>query len=74
MPKPTVVPGLPSREHLSPDVGDADESGPPIGGVRNALGLPGWVGWTSPVVAALAAAAAGFVWRFAVRHYRGTGS
>ncbi|MGW6931195.1 ABC transporter permease [Lentzea sp. NPDC054927] len=43
-------------------------------GREDPLGLPGWVGWTSPLVAALAAAVAGFVWRFAVRHYRGTGS
>lgn len=43
-------------------------------GKQDPLGLPGWVGWTSPLVAALAATAAGFVWRFAVRHYRGTGS
>lgn len=43
-------------------------------GREDPLGLPGWVGWTSPLVAALAAAVAGLVWRFAVRHYRGTGS
>jgi ABC-2 type transport system permease protein len=43
-------------------------------GKEDPLGLPGWVGWTSPLVAALAAGAAGLVWRFAVRHYRGTGS
>lgn len=43
-------------------------------GKEDPLGLPGWVGWTSPLVAALAATAAGLVWRFAVRHYRGTGS
>ncbi|MEV6243604.1 ABC-2 family transporter protein [Lentzea sp. NPDC051838] len=43
-------------------------------GKQDPLGLPGWVGWTSPLVAALAAGVAGFVWRFAVRHYRGTGS
>jgi viologen exporter family transport system permease protein len=43
-------------------------------GKQDPLGLPGWVGWTSPLVAALAAVVAGFVWRFAVRHYRGTGS
>ena len=43
-------------------------------GKQDPLGLPGWVGWTSPLVAALAAGAAGLVWRFAVRHYRGTGS
>ncbi|GGM59119.1 ABC transporter permease [Longimycelium tulufanense] len=38
------------------------------------LGLPGWLGWTSPLVAVAATAVAGGVWRFAVRHYRGTGS
>ncbi|MDX8142708.1 ABC-2 family transporter protein [Lentzea sp. BCCO 10_0061] len=43
-------------------------------GKQDPLGLPGWVGWTSPLVAGLAAVVAGFVWRFAVRHYRGTGS
>jgi ABC-2 type transport system permease protein len=43
-------------------------------GKQDPLGLPGWVGWTSPLVAALAALVAGLVWRFAVRHYRGTGS
>jgi ABC-2 type transport system permease protein len=43
-------------------------------GKPDPLGLPGWVNWTSPLVAALAAGVAGFVWRFAVRHYRGTGS
>ncbi len=43
-------------------------------GKEDPLGLPGWVSWTSPLVAALAAAAAGLVWRFAIRRYRGTGS
>lgn len=43
-------------------------------GKQDPLGLPGWVGWTSPLVAGLAAVVAGAVWRFAVRHYRGTGS
>lgn len=43
-------------------------------GKPDPLGLPGWVNWTSPLVAMLAAGAAGLVWRFAVRHYRGTGS
>jgi ABC-2 type transport system permease protein len=38
------------------------------------LGLPGWVGWTSPLVAACFAGIAAFVWRFGVRHYRSTGS
>jgi ABC-2 type transport system permease protein len=32
------------------------------------------LGWASPLVAAVTAGAAGLVWRFAVRHYRGTGS
>jgi ABC-2 type transport system permease protein len=43
-------------------------------GKEDPLGLPGWVGWTSPLVAALAAVVAGLVWRFAVGKYRGTGS
>ncbi|WNV90752.1 ABC-2 family transporter protein [Umezawaea sp. Da 62-37] len=38
------------------------------------LGAPGWLGWVGPVVAALVAALAGVVWKFAVRRYRGTGS
>ncbi|KAA2264604.1 ABC transporter permease [Solihabitans fulvus] len=38
------------------------------------LGAPGWVSWLSPVVALVAMTAAGWLWRFAVRHYRGTGS
>ncbi|MFD9699062.1 ABC transporter permease [Lentzea sp. NPDC059081] len=43
-------------------------------GKQDPLGLPGWVGWTSPLVAVLATVVAGAVWRFAVGHYRGTGS
>ena len=43
-------------------------------GRADPLGLPGWTGFTSPLVAVLAAAAAGLVWRTGVRHYRGTGS
>ncbi|SDF69052.1 ABC-2 type transport system permease protein [Lentzea fradiae] len=43
-------------------------------GKQDPLGFPGWTGWTSPLVAVLAAGVAGLVWRFAVRHYRGTGS
>jgi ABC-2 type transport system permease protein len=35
---------------------------------------PVWLGWCSPVVAALAAVAAAAIWRFGVRHYRSTGS
>lgn len=38
------------------------------------LGLPDWVGWVSPVVAAPAAAAAALLWRTGIRHYRSTGS
>lgn len=38
------------------------------------LGAPSWIGWLSPLVAVLAATVAGALWRFAVRHYRGTGS
>lgn len=38
------------------------------------LGLPAWAGYTSPVVALLAAALAAVVWRTGVRQYRSTGS
>ncbi|GAA1347092.1 ABC transporter permease [Saccharothrix algeriensis] len=38
------------------------------------LGGPAVLGWISPLVALAAACVAGLVWRFAVRHYRGTGS
>ncbi|WP_309117201.1 ABC-2 family transporter protein [Saccharothrix sp.] len=38
------------------------------------LGGPAFLGWISPLVALAAAVGAGLVWRFAVRHYRGTGS
>ncbi|MBW4716089.1 ABC transporter permease [Saccharothrix obliqua] len=38
------------------------------------LGGPALLGWVSPLVALAAAGVAGLVWRFAVRHYRGTGS
>jgi ABC-2 type transport system permease protein len=37
------------------------------------LGAPRWVGLCSPAVAIAACVAAGFVWRFAVRHYRSAG-
>ena len=43
-------------------------------GRTDPLGAPGWVGWISPLVALAAAGFAGAFWRFAVRHYRGTGS
>jgi ABC-2 type transport system permease protein len=38
------------------------------------LGLPGWLGWVSPLVALIAAGLAAAVWRVAIRHYRSTGS
>ncbi|MFD7656255.1 ABC transporter permease [Actinosynnema sp. NPDC059797] len=38
------------------------------------LGGHALLGWASPLVAAVTAVVAGLVWRFAVRHYRGTGS
>ncbi len=38
------------------------------------LGLPSFLRFCSPVAAVASAAAAGTVWRFAVRHYRSTGS
>jgi ABC-2 type transport system permease protein len=38
------------------------------------LGLPSWVGWTTPAVALAAAGAAALAWRTGVRHYRSTGS
>ncbi|MPZ25300.1 MAG: ABC transporter permease [Micromonosporaceae bacterium] len=38
------------------------------------LGLPGWVGWVSPAVAAPAVGAAALLWRVGIRHYRSTGS
>jgi viologen exporter family transport system permease protein len=38
------------------------------------LGLPAWAGYTSPVVALLAAVLAAVVWRIGVRQYRSTGS
>ncbi len=38
------------------------------------LGAPAVLGYASPVVAAVAATAAGLLWRAGVRHYRSTGS
>lgn len=38
------------------------------------LGLPGFLSWSSPVVAALAVGAAALIWRAGVRRYQGTGS
>jgi ABC-2 type transport system permease protein len=37
------------------------------------LGAPHWLRFCSPLVAVVASIAAGFVWRFAVRHYRSAG-
>ena len=37
------------------------------------LGAPHWLGLCSPAVAVAACVVAGFVWRFAVRHYRSAG-
>jgi ABC-2 type transport system permease protein len=37
------------------------------------LGLPRLLQFTAPVVAAITAVVAGFIWRFAVRHYRSAG-
>jgi ABC-2 type transport system permease protein len=42
-------------------------------GKRDPLGLPEWLQLCSPLVAVAACAVAGFVWRFAVRHYRSAG-
>jgi ABC-2 type transport system permease protein len=38
------------------------------------LGVPGWLHWCSPLVAAVAAGLAALFWRTGVRHYRSTGS
>src|SRR5262245_65473798 len=38
------------------------------------LGLPAWIGWLSPAVAALAATIAATAWRTGVRPYPSTGS
>ena len=40
---------------------------------RDPLGLPRFVDFLSPAVAVAAACVAGFIWRFAVRHYRSAG-
>jgi len=37
------------------------------------LGAPDWVPFASPAVALVAAVVAGYMWRFAVRHYRSAG-
>lgn len=38
------------------------------------LGMPGWVSWSGPLVALVAASVAGWIWRLGVRHYVGAGS
>lgn len=38
------------------------------------LGLPSWLSWSGPLVALLAAAVSGLVWRTGLRHYVGAGS
>lgn len=43
-------------------------------GKPDPLGLPHALQWSSPLVAAVAVAAACLVWRTGVRHYQGTGS
>jgi ABC-2 type transport system permease protein len=43
-------------------------------GREDPLGLPHWMRFTSPVVAAIAVVAASTAWRFVVRRYRSTGS
>jgi ABC-2 type transport system permease protein len=43
-------------------------------GRRDPLGLPAVAGWGGPLVAAVAAAVAGLLWRTAIRHYRSVGS
>jgi ABC-2 type transport system permease protein len=40
---------------------------------RDPLGVPEWLQLCSPLVAVAACVVAGFVWRFAVRHYRSAG-
>jgi ABC-2 type transport system permease protein len=42
-------------------------------GVPDPTGLPSWLPWASPLVAVLAAAGAGLVWRSGIRHYVGAG-
>jgi ABC-2 type transport system permease protein len=42
-----------------------DQAGPP--------GLPAWLGWFTPVMAALAWVAALLWWRSGLRHYTGAG-
>jgi ABC-2 type transport system permease protein len=41
---------------------------------QDRLGFPSWAPFASPVVAVIAAVAAGAAWRVGIRHYRSTGS
>jgi ABC-2 type transport system permease protein len=43
-------------------------------GRSDPLGGPTWLGWCSPIVAALAVLFAALTWRVGIRHYRSTGS
>jgi ABC-2 type transport system permease protein len=43
-------------------------------GRTDPLGMPGWTGFVSPLVALAAAGLAAAVWRTGIRHYRSTGS
>jgi ABC-2 type transport system permease protein len=43
-------------------------------GRTDPLGLPGWTGYVSSLVALAAAGVAALVWRSGIRHYRSTGS
>ena len=43
-------------------------------GKADPLGFPSWFGWLSPAVATGLGLASAAAWRFAVRHYRSTGS
>lgn len=43
-------------------------------GRSDPLGAPGWLAWSTPVVAAVAWFAAIALWRTGIRHYRSTGS
>jgi ABC-2 type transport system permease protein len=42
-------------------------------GLPGPAGLPAWLGWCTPVVAALSAVAALGLWRLGIRHYTGAG-
>jgi ABC-2 type transport system permease protein len=43
-------------------------------GRSDPLGGPAWLGWCTPLVAALAVLLAAFSWRTGIRHYRSSGS